>query len=73
MAQPSPLTITPEVKRRAIPVVAINVAVGRSAGVPARCRAMKCTACVDLHATHIARLNPFDERLRDIRVAKACD
>ena len=36
-------------------------------------RFRKGTACVDVHTTHIARLNPFDERLRDTRVAKACD
>lgn len=30
-------------------------------------------ACVDMYRTQIAQLNPFDERLRDIRVGKVCE
>ena len=39
----------------------------------ARRRFRKGAACVDVHRTHIAQLNPFDARLRDIQVAKPCD
>lgn len=36
-------------------------------------RFRKGAACVDVHDTHIAQLNPFDATLRDIKVAKPCD
>lgn len=38
-----------------------------------RRRLRKGAACVDVHRTHIAQLNPFDSRLRDLNVAKPCD
>lgn len=38
-----------------------------------RRRLRKGAACVDMHRTTIAQINPYDDRLRDIQVAKACD
>jgi hypothetical protein len=38
-----------------------------------RRRIRKGTVCADVHRTHIAQLNPFDSRLRDVNVAKPCD
>ena len=38
-----------------------------------RRRFRKGTVCADVHRTHIAQLNPFDSRLRDLNVAKPCD
>lgn len=38
-----------------------------------RRRIRRGTACVDAQLSRTARLNPFDDRLRDVRVAKACD
>lgn len=38
-----------------------------------RRRFRKGAACIDVHGTHIAQLNPFDERLRHINVAKGCE
>jgi hypothetical protein len=38
-----------------------------------RRRIRKDAACADVHRTHIAQLNPFDARLRDLHVAKPCD
>jgi hypothetical protein len=38
-----------------------------------RRRIRKGTVCADVHRTHIAQLNPFDSRLRDLNVAKACE
>ena len=38
-----------------------------------RRRFRKGAACVDVHDTRIAHLNPFDAVSRDIKVAKPCD
>jgi hypothetical protein len=38
-----------------------------------RRRIRKGAVCADVHRTHIAQLNPFDSRLRDLNVAKPCD
>lgn len=40
---------------------------------PDRRRFRKGTACIEAHSTRIARLNPFDDRVRDLQVAKPCD
>lgn len=38
-----------------------------------RRRVRKGTTCVDVQLSQTARLNPFDDQLRDVRVAKGCD
>jgi len=38
-----------------------------------RRRVRKGTACVDVQLSQTARLNPFDDQLRDVRVARGCD
>lgn len=40
---------------------------------PDRRRFRRGTACIEAHSTRIARLNPFDDRFRDLQVAKPCD